>query len=105
MSQIRDRAGPKRFAVHNSGIKFIRFNVRKDGTTARVEMRIVLEHAYSGLRDVETRSAAFENFVTRRQRALDSGTIFALTFWRHFAALDRSSKMTPEREDRKNTRL
>src|SRR5207247_10209660 len=66
-------------------------NIGNDGARSGIEIRIALVAASYDLLPVEARPAALENFVTRGEPTLDSRTIFALTFRRHFATLDRSS--------------
>src|SRR5262249_17461297 len=59
-------------------------------TAPSVEVRIVLENSPSCFGCVETRSAAFQNFVTSSQCPLKPFAIFPLLFRCHAAALNRS---------------
>src|SRR5437773_2758505 len=91
MLYASDGAGPKGFAVHDRCVQLVRARACEHGAFSCVKMRIIFQDAHRSFSGIEARFTALEDFVTRRQRALQAGAICTLPFWRHVAALNGSS--------------
>jgi len=90
VTQVRDRAGLERLAIHDGGIELVRAGIGKNRALAGIEVRIVFEDAHGRFRGVETGTTALQNLVTGAQRALEAGPIFFFTLRCHLRAVDRA---------------
>ena len=90
VSNVGNRAGFERFAVHDRGVHLVYARGRKHRTFAGVEKRIVFERAHRRFGRVQTRTAVLQNFPAGSKRVFNSGAILALALRRHLAALNRS---------------